>query len=41
MDSVMLRQKEIQDRIEREAESRKKEDSKKAKDVLQVQIAEA
>jgi len=41
MDSVMLRQKEIQDRIEREAEARKKEDSKKAKDVLQAQIAEA
>lgn len=37
----MLRQKEIQDKIEREAEAKKKEDSKKAKEVLQAQIAEA
>lgn len=37
----MLRQKEIQDRLEREAEAKKKEDSKKAKEVLQAQIAEA
>lgn len=41
MDSVMLRQKEIQDRLERETEAKKKEDSKKAKEVLQAQIAEA
>ena len=37
----MLRQKEIQDRLERETEAKKKEDSKKAKEVLQAQIAEA
>jgi hypothetical protein len=31
----MLRKKEIQDEIEREAEARKQEESRKAKEVLQ------
>jgi hypothetical protein len=35
MDSVMLRNKEIKDQIEREAEARKQEEAKRAKEVLQ------
>lgn len=37
----MLRNKEIKDQIEREAEARKQEEAKRAKEVLQKQIAES